>query len=77
VYDDVPEGWYVPIQRSWTKPGLMGGVPFGFAVMNFTWTAALTLGGQKLWVLPVGLLLHAIAVAATKMDPYFFLGWQN
>jgi type IV secretion system protein TrbD len=72
VLEDFPEGWFVPIQRSLTKPGLVGGVPFGFAVLNGTWTMALALGAQKLWVVPVGLAAYAVAALACKVDPYFF-----
>ena len=72
MLDEWPEGWLVPIQRSLTTPSLVGGVPFGFGVMNGTFTLAMVLGGQKLWVLLVGVALHAIAVAAIKMDPHFF-----
>jgi len=72
VPDDLPEGWYVPIQRSVTKPDHVGGVSFGFAVMLGTFTLALTLGGQKYWVLPFAVLAYVIAVAACKHDPYLF-----
>lgn len=74
MVDDFPEGWYVPIQRALTRPDrdYLAGVPFGFAVLNGTWTLALTLGGQKLWVAPIGLLIHAIGVACCKADPHFF-----
>jgi type IV secretory pathway TrbD component len=47
-------------------------VPWGFGVMIATWTLALTLGGQKLWTAPVGLVMYLIGVAAIKMDPHFF-----
>lgn len=72
MQDEWPEGWFVPMQRSLTRPSLVGGVPFGFGVMNGTFTLAMTLGGQKFWVLGVGAVLHLIAVAAIKMDPSFF-----
>ena len=72
MLDELPDGWFVPIQRSLTRPILVGYVPFGFAVMNGTFTMALVLGGQKFWVLPLGLLVHAIGAAACKLDPYFF-----
>ena len=70
--DEIPEGWFVPIQRSLTKPDYISGVPFGFAVMNWTFTLAMSLGAQKVWLFPLGMLLHAGGVAAVKMDPHFF-----
>jgi type IV secretion system protein TrbD len=72
MMDDLPDGWYVPIQRSLTKPDLIGGVPWGFGVLIGTWTLALTLGAQKFWTAGVGLGLYFVGVAAIKMDPHFF-----
>lgn len=72
MLDEVPEGWYVPIHLSLTKPDLIGGVPFGFAVLLGTFTLAMVLGAQKLWVGLVGLAVYGIAVAACKFDPHFF-----
>ena len=72
MLEAVPEGWFVPIQRSLTKPTLVAGVPFGFGVMNGTTTLALTLGGQQLWFALVGLGVQALAAAACKVDPYIF-----
>jgi type IV secretory pathway TrbD component len=72
VLDEFPDGWYVPLQRSLTKPDYFAYVPFGMAVLVWTFTLAMTLGAGKLWVLPIGMTMHAIAAAATKMDPHFF-----
>jgi type IV secretion system protein VirB3 len=72
MLDEVPEGWFVPIQRSLTRPTLVGGVPFGFGVLNGTFCMAITLGAQKFWFLPMSLLLHAVGVALIKLDPHFF-----
>ena len=49
MLDAYPEGWFVGIERSLTRAILVGGVPFGFAVMNGTFTLALVLGAQKVW----------------------------
>ncbi len=72
MHDEIPEGWYVPIQRALTKPDLIAYVPFGIAVLIWTFTFAMTLGAGKIWVLPLGFGVHAIAAAAIKMDPHFF-----
>jgi type IV secretion system protein TrbD len=72
MLDELPDGWYVPIQRSLTKPDLIAYVPFGIAVMIWTFTLAMFLGAGKVWVGPIGLAVHAIAAAAVKMDPHFF-----
>jgi type IV secretion system protein TrbD len=72
LLDEFPDGWFVPLQRALVPPALVGGVPFGFGVLNGTFTMAMTLGAQKYWVGLVGLALHGIAMAAIKVDPYFF-----
>jgi len=71
--DDRPEGYEVPVNLSLTQPVLMGGVPRTFAIINGTVAAALTLGLHVWWLgLPLGLLLHAIAVRLTQADPLWF-----
>lgn len=72
MLEPFPDGWFVPFQRSLTKPTRVAGVPFGFGVMNGTTTLALTLGGQQFWFALVGLGVHALAAAACKVDPYMF-----
>lgn len=74
MLDEVPEGWYVPIQLSLTNPkrDAIGGVPFGFAVLLGTFTLAMVLGAQKLWVGVIGLVVYGLAVAACQFDPHFF-----
>jgi len=65
-------GFEIPIHRSLTEQILLGGVPRAVAIINGTFMAALGLGMHSFYAVPVGLLLHLLALAATKRDPQFF-----
>ena len=66
------EGYEIPIHRSLTEPILILGVPRSIAILNGTFLAAMGLGLHSYWVLPIGIGLHFLAVAATRRDPQFF-----
>jgi type IV secretion system protein VirB3 len=67
---DKPEGFEIPLNLSLTQPVLMAGVPRAVAILNGTATAALSIGLQVWWLgIPLGLVMHAVAVALTKADP--------
>jgi type IV secretion system protein TrbD len=66
------EGFVIPIHRSLTEQILLGGVPRSIAILNGTFVAAMGLGMHSFWAVPVGLILHLLALAATKRDPQFF-----
>ncbi len=66
------EGYEIPIHKSLTDQILIGGVPRTVALINGTMVAALGLGLHSLLALPVGGLVHLLALAATKADPDFF-----
>lgn len=65
-------GYEIPIHRSLTEQILLGGVPRGIAILNGTFVAAMGLGMHSLYAVPVALLLHLLALAATRRDPQFF-----
>lgn len=65
------EGFEVPVHQSLTQPVLVGGAPREFAILNATITFAIVLGIRSLLGIPIGLFLHALAVALAKQDPYF------
>lgn len=65
-------GFEIPIHRSLTQQILLGGVPRGIAILNGTFVAALGLGMHSFYAVPAGLVLHLLAVAATRKDPQFF-----
>lgn len=66
------EGFEIPIHRSLIEPILMGGVPRTIALINGTLVAALGLGLHSFLAFPVGILIHLLALAATRADPDFF-----
>lgn len=65
-------GYEVPIHRSLTEEILLAGVPRAACIINGTLMAAFGLQLHSLAVLPIGLLFHLLAVAATRSDPQFF-----
>lgn len=62
----------VPIHNALTRKILIGGVTRRVAILNGTITAALGIGFQAWWVLPVGAIFHAVAALLTKWDEHFF-----
>ena len=67
------KGFEVPLHLSLTQPILLAGVPRSFAIINFTLTAALTLGLGVWWLgLPIGLVVHCVAHTITLHDPLWF-----
>ena len=62
----------VKIFHALTSPILLAGVPRQFAIINGTLAAALTFALQNLYLLPLFIVLHLVAVILTKKDPYFF-----
>jgi type IV secretion system protein VirB3 len=66
------DGFEIPLHRSLIEPMTMMGLPRSTALSLWTGIAAFHFGGHQLWVLPVGLVLHMAAVAATRRDPHFF-----
>lgn len=65
-------GFSILIHSSLTQPILIAGVPRQFAIINGTIAAAVTLGLESLYALPICLSVHLLAVLLTKKDPYFF-----
>jgi type IV secretory pathway TrbD component len=50
----------------------MMGLPRSVALTLWTAIASILFGAHQLWILPVGLVVHALCVAAAKVDPYIF-----
>ena len=69
--DDTP-GLEVPLHRSLVEPMLMLGLPRTVALVLWTGICAVGFGLRQLWVLPIGIALHAVCAAGAKADPYFF-----
>ena len=67
-----PEGFEVPLHRSLVEPMFLAGLPRTVALVLWTVVGAFAFGLRQTWVLPIGIVLHIVAAAATKSDPYFF-----
>jgi type IV secretion system protein VirB3 len=68
----VTDGLEVPLHRSLTEPMMVVGLPRTVALVLWTTVSAFAFGLRQIWVLPIGLLIHLVCVAAAKSDPYIF-----
>jgi type IV secretion system protein VirB2 len=79
----IGDTFHVPLHRSLTEPLLLMGVPREFAILNVTCATALFLGLHSWLGLPLGLLIHGLAMLGARKDPYFLevfrrhLRWQD
>jgi len=62
----------VKIFNALTTPILLAGVPRKFAILNGTVCAAFVIALQNIYILPLCIIIHLIAVFLTKKDPDFF-----
>jgi type IV secretory pathway TrbD component len=67
---DRPEGFEVPLHRSLVEPMLLAGLPRTVALVLWTTVGAFAFGLHQIWTLPVGIVVHVAAAAATRADPY-------
>ncbi len=66
------EGLEVPLHRSLVEPMMVAGLPRTVSLVLWTTVCAFAFGLRQIWVLPIGLALHLVCVAAAKADPYIF-----
>lgn len=65
-------GHRIVLHSSLTTPILLGGVPRRFAILNWTLCAAMVLGLRAIYLLPLFIILHLMAIFFAKKDPDFF-----
>lgn len=65
-------GYRIKLHNALVTPILIAGAPRKFAILNGTFCAAMVLGLRAIYLLPLFVLFHIIAVVFTKKDPYFF-----
>ncbi|MDA0912011.1 MAG: VirB3 family type IV secretion system protein [Proteobacteria bacterium] len=65
-------GFVIKIHNSLTTPLLTAGVPRQFFILNGTLGAAIVLGMQSWYGIPIFIIMHTVAVLMTKKDPQFF-----
>ena len=67
------EGYETPLHLSLTQPVLFGGVPRTFGILNVVLALVIALGLHVWWLgIPLGLIVHAAAMAMTRRDPQWF-----
>ncbi len=71
-YGDDPPGYRVPVHNSLTKQLMLGGVPRGIAIINWTFCIALSMPLRTWYAIPLSLFIHAVCFAAARRDPDFF-----
>ena len=58
-----------------TRPQMLLGVTYGYAIGNAILTTELFLIFKSVWVLPAALVIHAVGVVACLRDPHMFDLW--
>ncbi|MBV9841253.1 MAG: type IV secretion system protein VirB3 [Sphingomonadaceae bacterium] len=65
-----------PIFAALTRPQMIGGVTYGYAIFNLILSIELFLITKSFWVLPVALVVHAIGYLGCLREPRFFDLWM-
>jgi|WetSurMetagenome_2_1015567.scaffolds.fasta_scaffold271578_2 type IV secretion system protein TrbD len=65
-------GYRIKLHNALITPILLAGAPRQFAIINATLGAAIVLGLHAIYLLPLFIVLHIVAVFLAKKDPYFF-----
>ncbi|MGD9968205.1 MAG: VirB3 family type IV secretion system protein [Hyphomonadaceae bacterium] len=75
---DEPDGFYIALRTSLTRPLLLGGVPRTFAILNATVAAAIAFGLQQPLIgLPLWLVIQSAGAYASARDPWFLETWPR
>ena len=64
-----------PIFSALTRPQMVGGVTYGFAVFNLIVTLEIFLITRSFWAFGVAAVLHAIGYLGCLNEPRFFDIW--
>jgi type IV secretion system protein VirB3 len=64
-----------PVFAALTRPQMIGGVSYTYAILNLIVTGELFLITKSFWVLGVALVIHAIGYAGSIREPRFFDIW--
>lgn len=65
-----------PIFAALTRPQMLAGVTYGYAIFNLILSIELFLITKSFWVLPVALIVHAIGYLGCLREPRFFDLWM-
>lgn len=66
-----------PIFVALTRPQMVGGVTYGFAVFNLIITVEAFLISKSFWALLIALIVHLIGCLGCLRDPRFFELWMT
>lgn len=64
-----------PIFAALTRPQMVAGVTYGYALFNLIATVELFLITRSFWVLPAALLIHGVGYLCCLDEPRFFDLW--
>ena len=64
-----------PVFSALTRPQMMGGVTYGFAVFNLIATLQIFLITRSVWAFAVAAVLHVVGYLGCLHDPRFFDIW--
>jgi len=64
-----------PVFIALTRPQMIAGVTYGYAVFNLIVTVEVFLITKSFWTLPVALIIHAIGYLGCLGEPRFFDLW--
>lgn len=75
---DEPEGYWLALRTSLTRPILLAGVPRTFAILNATVAAAVAFGLQQPLIgAPLWLIVQTAGAYASARDPWFLETWPR
>ncbi len=66
-----------PIFAALTRPQMIAGVTYGYAVFNLIVTLELFLITKSFWVLVLAALIHAVGYVGCLREPRFFDLWTT
>ena len=61
-----------PVFSALTRPQMIGGVTYSYAVLNLIVTGEAFLITRSFWVLGLAVLLHAVGYVGSLREPRFF-----
>lgn len=64
-----------PVFAALTRPQMIGGVTYTYAILNLILTGELFLITRSFWVLAGAAVIHAIGYAGSIREPRFFDIW--
>lgn len=66
-----------PVFAALTRPQMIGGVTYPYAVLNLIVTGEAFLITRSFWVLGIAVVLHAIGYVGSLREPRFFELWMT